>query len=85
MAGEALDCLASIQVRLGKDDREILKLLKRILNIHEKELGHESEGIMVTLKKMVYFLDKLGMRDEMLPIQRRLTVLRRKYKQKVHH
>ncbi|XP_054820986.1 protein KINESIN LIGHT CHAIN-RELATED 2 isoform X1 [Prosopis cineraria] len=83
--GEALDCLVSIQTRIGKDDSELLKLLKRILNIQEKEFGPESDGIMVTLKKIVYYLDKLGRRDEKLLIQRRLSVLRRKFKQMVRH
>ncbi|XP_028762406.1 protein KINESIN LIGHT CHAIN-RELATED 2 isoform X1 [Neltuma alba] len=83
VAGEALDCLVSIQTRLGKDDSELLKLLKRILKIQEKEFGHDSEGVMVTLKKIVYYLDRLGRRHEKFPIQRRLSVLRRKYKQMV--
>lgn len=85
MAGEALDCLVSIQTRLGKDDSKLLKLLKRILNIQEKEFGYESEEVMVTLKKIVFYLDKLGRRDEKLPLQRRLSVLRRKYKQTIRH
>jgi len=42
MAGEALDCLVSIQARLGKDDSELLELLRRILIIQEKGFRHES-------------------------------------------
>ncbi|XP_027338711.1 nephrocystin-3 isoform X2 [Abrus precatorius] len=83
--GEALDCLVSIQTRLGKDDNELLKLLRRILNIQEKEFGYESEEVLVTLNKIVYYLDKLGRKDEKLPLQRRLSLLRKKYKQMVHH
>ncbi|WJX34260.1 hypothetical protein P8452_22388 [Trifolium repens] len=82
--GEALDCLVSIQMRLGKDDSELLEMLKRILNIQEKGFGHESEQVLVTLKKIVYYLNKLGRKDEKLPLQRRLSLLRKKYKQMVH-
>ncbi|GAV89089.1 TPR_10 domain-containing protein/TPR_12 domain-containing protein [Cephalotus follicularis] len=83
--GEVLDCLVSIQTRLGKDDGELLELLKRILRIEEKEFGLDSEEIMVTLKKIVYYLEKLGRKDEKSPLQRRLSVLRMKYKQTVQH
>ncbi|XP_064954769.1 uncharacterized protein LOC103975477 isoform X1 [Musa acuminata AAA Group] len=81
--GEALDCLVSIQMRLGKDDNDVLATLKRVLNIQEKEMGFESEEALTTLKKVVFYLDKMGKRDEKLPLQRRLSLLRRKYKQKV--
>jgi hypothetical protein len=84
MTGEALDSLVSIQMRLGKDDSELLEMLKRILNIQEKGFGHESEQVLVTLKKIVYYLNKLGRKDEKLPLQRRLSLLRKKYKQMVH-
>jgi len=84
MSGEALDCLVSIQARLGKDDSELLELLRRILIIQEKGFGHESEQVLVTLKKIVYYLDKLGRKDEKLPLQRRLSVLRKKYKHMIH-
>lgn len=83
--GEALDCLVSIQIRLDKDESELLKLLRRILNIQEREFGHESEEVLVTLNKIVYYLDRLGKKDEKLPLQRRLSVLRKKYKQMVHY
>lgn len=85
MTGEALDCLVSIQTRLGKGENELLELLRRILNIQEKEYGYESEQVLVSLKKIVYYLDKLGRRDEKLPLQRRLSLLREKYKHMVHH
>ncbi|URD90726.1 TPR [Musa troglodytarum] len=49
--GEALDCLVSIQMRLGKDDNDVLATLKRVLNIQEKEMGFESEETLTTLKK----------------------------------
>ncbi|KAL5145681.1 Nephrocystin-3 [Glycine soja] len=34
--GEGLDCLVSIQTRLGRDENELLELLRRILNIQER-------------------------------------------------
>ncbi|XP_016163305.1 nephrocystin-3 isoform X2 [Arachis ipaensis] len=83
--GEALDCLVSIQTRVGKDESELVVLLRRILGIQEKEFGYESEEVLVTVKKIVFLLDKLGRRDEMLPLQRRLSLLRKKYKQMIHH
>ncbi|KAG1335002.1 putative Bidirectional sugar transporter SWEET4 [Cocos nucifera] len=83
LVGEALDCLVSIQTRLGKDDSDILAKLKRILSIQEKEMGYESEEVMTTLKKVVYYLDKMGKKEEKLPLQRRLTLLRTKYKHKI--
>ncbi|KAH1255656.1 hypothetical protein AAZV13_04G192500 [Glycine max] len=83
--GEALDCLVSIQTRLGRDESELLELLRRILNIQEREFGRESEEVLVTLKKIVYYLDKLGKKDEKLTLQRRLSVLSKKYKQMVNY
>lgn len=85
MAGEGLDCLVSIQTRLGRDENELLELLRRILNIQEREFGRESEEVLVTLKKIVYYLDKLGKKDEKLTLQRRLSVLSKKYKQMVNY
>ncbi|KAL3630712.1 hypothetical protein CASFOL_023696 [Castilleja foliolosa] len=79
--GEALDCLVSIQTRLEKDDNELVVLLKRVLKIQEKAFGGDSEEVMETLKKIVHCLDKLGMKDEKYPLQRRLSVLRNKHKQ----
>ncbi|OMO87928.1 hypothetical protein CCACVL1_08658 [Corchorus capsularis] len=58
-AGEALDCLISIQARLGKSEVELLEQLKRVLRIQEKEFGYDSEEVMITLKKLVFYLDKL--------------------------
>lgn len=81
--GEALDCLVSIQARTGKDDDDLLILLKRILSIQEEAFGYESEEVMDTLKKIIFFLDKMGRRHEKLPLQRRLSMLRSKYKQRV--
>lgn len=83
MAGEALDCLISIQARIGKADDDLLLLLKRVLNIQEESLGYESEEVMVTLRKILLILDKLGRQQEKLPLQKRLSMLRRKYKQRV--
>ena len=85
MAGEALDCLVSIQTRLGKDDGELLELLKRIVSIEEREFGYESEEVMETLKKIVYYLDKLGRKNEKFPLQKRLSILRMKYKQRIQY
>lgn len=82
-AGEALDCLVSIQTQLGKDDGELLELLKRVLKIQEKAFGTDSEEVMETLKKVVYYLEKMGRKHERLPLQRRLSKLRTKYKQMV--
>nr|XP_016433886.1 PREDICTED: uncharacterized protein LOC107760364 [Nicotiana tabacum] len=83
--GEALDCLVSIQTQLGKDDGELLELLKRVLKIQEKAFGADSEEVMETLKKIVYYLEKMGRRLDKLPLQRRLSKLRSKYKQKVQY
>lgn len=83
MAGEALDCLISIQARIGKADDDLLLLLKRVLIIQEESLGYESEEVMVTLRKILLILDKLGRQQEKLPLQKRLSMLRRKYKQRV--
>ncbi|KAH7543819.1 hypothetical protein JRO89_XS15G0025000 [Xanthoceras sorbifolium] len=85
LAGEALDCLVSIQTRLGKEDAELLELLKRVLSVQEKEFGNESEEVMVTLKKVVFYLDKLGIKDEKFPFQKRLSILKNKFKQKVQY
>ncbi|KAL8049427.1 hypothetical protein ABFX02_06G020100 [Erythranthe guttata] len=79
--GEALDCLVSIQTRLEKDDTELLELLKRVLKIQEKTFGHDSEEVMETLKKTVHYLDKMGMKNEKYPLQKKLSILRNKHKQ----
>ncbi|KAF9602308.1 hypothetical protein IFM89_026425, partial [Coptis chinensis] len=81
---EALDCLISIQARIGNDDADVLALLKRVLSIQEKELGYESEEVVTMLKKIVFYLEKMG-KEEKLLLQRRLSMLRTKYKKKVHY
>ncbi|KAI3893681.1 hypothetical protein MKX03_032097 [Papaver bracteatum] len=81
LVGEALDCLISVQSRLGKDDEKVLGLLNRVLSIQEKELGYDSEEVMLTLKKVVFYLNKMGRKDEKLLLQRRLSMLRTRYKQ----
>lgn len=83
--GEALDCLVSIQSRSGKDDSELLELLKRVLRIQEKAFGHEGEEVMETLKKIVHYMDKMGMNNEKRPLQRRLSILRNKHKKMVRY
>lgn len=83
--GEALDCLASIQVRLGRDNTDLLDLLNRILRIQERELGFESEEIIVTLQKILVYLDKLGRKNETFALQRRLSLLTRKYQQAIRY
>ncbi|XP_017607998.1 uncharacterized protein LOC108454160 isoform X2 [Gossypium arboreum] len=81
--GEALDCLVSIQSRLGKGEAELLEQLERVLKIQEREFGSESEEVMVTLNKVVFYLDKLGKKDEKFALQKRLSRLQMKYKQSV--
>lgn len=81
--GEALDCLVSIQTRLGRDDSDILAKLKKILMIQEREIGYESEDLLTTLKKVLFYLDKLGLKDELLPLQRRLHLLKAKFKHRI--
>ncbi|KAI3866818.1 hypothetical protein MKW92_050403 [Papaver armeniacum] len=83
LVGEALDCLISVQSRLGKDDEKVLGLLNRVLSIQEKELGYDSEEVMLTLKKIVFYLNKMGRKDEKLLLQRRLSMLRTRYKQNI--
>ncbi|KAJ0653471.1 putative tetratricopeptide-like helical domain superfamily, malT-like TPR region [Helianthus annuus] len=83
--GEALDCLICIQKRMGRDDGEILDLLKRNLSIQEKAFGDESEQVVETLKKIVFFMDKLGIKDHKAPFQRRLSLLRSKFKQQIQY
>ena len=77
--------MVSIQTRLRKDDGELLELLKRIVSIQEREFGYESEEVMETLKKIVYYLDKLGRKNEKFPLQKRLSILRMKYKQRIQY
>ena len=77
--------MVSIQTRLGKDDGELLELLKRIVSIQEREFGYESEEVMETLKKIVYYIDKLGRKNEKFPLQKRLSILRMKYKQRIQY
>ncbi|XP_010520962.1 PREDICTED: nephrocystin-3 [Tarenaya hassleriana] len=81
--GEALDCLVSIRARLGRDDRELLELVKRVMMIQEKEFGSEAEELIVTLQKIVYFLDKLRMKDEKFKFRRRIALLREKYRESI--
>lgn len=83
--GEALDCLVSIQTRLGRADSELLELLARVLKIQEREFGYESEEVMLTLKKVVFYLDKLGRKVDQLSMQKRLSKLKTKYKQMVQY
>lgn len=83
MAAEALDCLVSIQTRLEKEDKVLLEQLKRILSIQEKEFGFESEEVLITLKKVAFYLDKLGRRNEKFSVQKRLSNLKMKFKQQI--
>ncbi|KAL5719043.1 hypothetical protein ACHQM5_011877 [Ranunculus cassubicifolius] len=85
LVAEALDCLVSIQTRLGKDETEVLAMLKRVLSIQEKEMGNESEEVVTTLKKILFYLDKMGKKDEKLFLQRRLSMLRTKFKKQIHY
>lgn len=81
--GEALDCLVSIQARLEREDSDILAKLKRILSIQEREIGFDSEKSLSTLKKVLFYLDKMGLKHEKLPLQRRLHLLKTKFKQRI--
>lgn len=83
--GEALDCLLSIQSKLGKGEKGLLELSNRVLSIQEKAFGYESKEVMQTLKNIVFFLDKMGMKSEIFPLQKRLSVLRNKYKNMVRY
>ncbi|XP_047317428.1 nephrocystin-3 [Impatiens glandulifera] len=85
--GEAIECLVSIQARMDKtcDNDEMVELLKRLLVIQENEFGYESEDALETLKKLLFYLDKLGRKEEKLPIQKRLTLLRKKFSEMVHY
>lgn len=85
LTGETLDCLVSIRSRMGKDDGELVELLKRVLKIQEKAFGPESEEVMETMKKIVHYMDKLGIKDEKYPLQRRLSILRNKHKHMVKY
>ncbi|XP_031394082.1 nephrocystin-3 isoform X3 [Punica granatum] len=83
--GEALDCLVSIRARLGKQDGDLVALLKRVLRIQEEGFGYESEEVMVTLKKILFYLDKLGRKDEKFGLQKRLSVLKERYKHMIQY
>ncbi|EOA15122.1 hypothetical protein CARUB_v10028497mg [Capsella rubella] len=79
--GEALDCLVSIQARLERDSGELLSLLKRVMMIQEKEFGPSAQELIVTLQKIIHFLDKLEMKDEKFKFRRRLALIKERYKQ----
>ncbi|KAL8148441.1 uncharacterized protein LOC141708288 [Apium graveolens] len=83
--GEALDCLVSIQSRMEKDDKELLGHLQRVLQIQEKAFGDDSEEVIGTLKKILFYLDKMGRKNEKFAVQKRLSMLRTKYKQMIQH
>ena len=70
---------------MDKDDDELVELLKRVLKIQEKAFGPESEEVMETMKKIVHYMDKLGIKDEKYPLQRRLSILRNKHKHMVKY
>ena len=55
------------------------------MSIEEREFGYESEEVMETLKKIVYYIDKLGRKNEKFPLQKRLSILRMKYKQRIQY
>ncbi|CAN0922612.1 nphp3 [Linum grandiflorum] len=84
-AGEVMDCLVWIQSRLGKPESELVEMLQRVLKIQETNFGVGSKETMPTLKKMVFYFDKLGRKDEKLFMQRRLSALRNKFKQMVQY
>lgn len=77
--------MVCIRSRLGKDEKEQLHLLKRILSIQEKEFGYEGKEVIDTLKKIVFYMDKLGIKDEKFPLQKRLSMLRMKFKSQMQY
>ena len=77
--------MVSIQSRLGKDESELLKLLKRILRIQEREFGDDGEEVIDTLKKIAFCMEKLGMKDEKFLLQKRLSMLRMKFKNQMQY
>lgn len=83
VTGEALDCLVSIESRLEREESVLVKRLKRVLRIQEKAFGRDSKEVLETLKKLVYYLDKTGKKDEKLPLQKRLSILINTYKDMV--
>lgn len=80
-----MECLISIQKRVGRDDGEILEMLKRNLRIQEREFGDESEQVVETLKKIVFYMEKMEIKDQKYPFQRRLSLLRNKFKQQLQY
>lgn len=77
--------MVSIQSGLEKDDKELLGHLQRVLQIQEKAFGDDSEEVIGTLKKILFYLDKMGRKNEKFPIQKRLSMLRTKYKQMIQY
>lgn len=81
-----LDCLVLIQAKLERDEGEILEKLKRVLPIHERLRGTESVKVMITLRKIVFYLNKTGKNDEktsyMMRLAHVLAVLRYKLNNK---
>lgn len=77
--------MVSIQARLGRDDGEILGLLKRVMMIQEKEFGPSAQELIVTLQKIIHFLEKLEMKDDKFKFRRRLALLRERYKQSLSY
>lgn len=75
----------SIQSRLEREDSLLLKRLKRVLRIQERAFGPNSKEVIETLKKVVFYMDKLGKKDEKLPLQKRLSVLINTYKDTVQY
>jgi hypothetical protein len=74
--GESCNCLASILHSLGRNE-EALTLMFRVLAIQEKELGHDSPEIGLTLELLIMLLQDLGRTFEIQPLVHRMQKLLR--------
>lgn len=59
-----------------------MEKLKKVLPIHERLRGIESEKVMITLRKIVFYLNKAGKNDEKASYMMKLAVLRYKLNNK---
>lgn len=77
---EALEILVLIQSTITKDNQVVLEKLEMLLKTQEKVSGNDCEEVRRTLEKMAYYLDKLGRKDEVLSLEKRLSMLSTKSK-----
>ena len=76
MAADALDHLWEARFLLGKDDEVQLTNVKRAMKIRLKEGA--SEALPQTLGRIAMHLFRLGRKDELQYIQKRISALRMK-------